>query len=433
MSPKLLNRFSPRTLVLVLLGLATAAKTLWAMNSRGTCDVALFYAFGEVMKRYGMACLYERGTLFNHTPFTGWMVRQLYDATSNNFAAFAAILRIACALADIVLVLGLLHVRALTGKPPWWALCLFALSPVSVMVSGFHGNIDPIMVMFLFLAAVAVLKDQPVLCGVLFAAACNIKIVPIMVAPVFIFYWMGRGWRPALSFMGTSGALMLAGAAWGLINCPAAFLRNVFGYGSFWGGWGITYWLRLTGIADFQRMDFTGLSASQERVMLIMKVLLLAGLLILAWRRRKLGGLEFFTTLGAAFTWIFAMMPGAGPQYMVWFAPFILLLSPRWWAALTAGSAIFMARFYHSNAGFHFPWDSVFPRGREWPYWGPWTNLVWGTFIALLCCRGAGWLLLGGKSIEGACGTHGNIGKNGERFPRGRPVNPVHPVKIRLS
>ena len=47
------------------------------------------------------------------------------------------------------------------------------------MVSGFHGNIDPIMVTFLFFAAVAVVKDRPVLCGVMYAVACNIKIVPL--------------------------------------------------------------------------------------------------------------------------------------------------------------------------------------------------------------------------------------------------------------
>jgi uncharacterized membrane protein len=262
------------------------------------------------------------------------------------------------------------------------------------MVSGFHGNIDPIMVLFIFLAAVAVFKDQPVVCGVMYAAACNIKIVPLMVAPVFIFYWMGRGWRAATGFMATSGTIMLAGVAWGLIYCPAAFMRNVFGYGSFWGGWGVTYWLRQTGMKDYQLMDFEDLTVAQNRVMLGLKVILLAGMLALAWRRRKLGGMEFFTTLAAAFTWIFVVMPGAGPQYMVWFAPFMLIAAPRWWAALTAGATIFMVRFYHSTSNYHFPWDMAFPRGREAPYWAPWTNLAWGTFVALLCWQGAEWLLL---------------------------------------
>jgi hypothetical protein len=388
------SQVSPRAIVLMLLGIATALKALWAVNSLGSCDVMLFLVFAKAMAGRGMVWLYESGTIFNHTPLTGWLVQQLYAVTAHDPQHFAAILRLACVVADIGLVLGLLHVRKLTGKPPIWALCLFAISPVSIMVSGFHGNIDPIMIMFLFFAAVAVLKDQPILSGVLFAAACNIKIAPILVAPVFIFYWLSRDRRSATGFMVASGALMLAGAAWGLINCPAAFLRNVFGYGSYWGTWGVTYWLQRTGIHDFGLISFTGLTPAQNHVILALKVITVAGVLALAWRRRKLGGLEFFTTVGAAFTWIFVFAPGAGVQYMVWYAPFILLLSPRWWAVLTAGSAVYMARFYHSTSGYHFPWDVALPKGPEIIYWGSSTNLVWLTFIALLCCRATGWFLI---------------------------------------
>jgi hypothetical protein len=87
---------------------------------------------------------------------------------------------------------------------------------------------------------------------------------------------------------------------------------------------------------------------------------------------------------------------------MVWFAPFLLLLSPRWWAALTAGSTVFLFRFYHSTSGYHFPWDIALPRDPQDAYWGPSTNLVWGTFIALVLCRAAAWLLLEKPAVEAA-------------------------------
>ena len=157
MPPKLLDRLSPRTLVLALLGLATAVKTLWATTSVGTTDAVLFFHFGRSIQSHGLARMYVIDKVFNHTPFTGWTMRMLYLISQGDYLHFAEGLRMLCILADIAMVLGLLHVRKLTGKPPWWALCLFAASPVSIMVSGFHGNIDPIMVMFLFLAAVAVL------------------------------------------------------------------------------------------------------------------------------------------------------------------------------------------------------------------------------------------------------------------------------------
>ena len=386
------DRFQGRTLVLLLLGVASAVKMLWAAHSMGTSDLLLFYQFGTSIHYHGLTWEYQTEALFNHTPFTGWMIAALYGLWPKNYMGFATALRSLCVLADIAMVLGLLHIRKLTGRPPWWALCLFAVSPVSIMVSGFHGNIDPIMVAFLFFAAVAVLEEKPVLCAVMYAAACNIKIVPLLVAPVFLFHWFARGRRDGLKFMAVSGALMLAGASWGLIHCPAAFFTRVFGYGSLWGGWGITYWLRATGAREYQIMFFEGLTPAQNHVMLALKLLLLAGMLALALRRRKLGGLEIFTTLGLAFTWIFVTAPGAGTQYMVWFGPFILIAWPRWWLALTAGAAIYMARFYQVTAQNHFPWNLSFPRGRQTPYWAPWTNLAWGLFVALFCWQFTLWL-----------------------------------------
>lgn len=403
MSARITDKIGARGLVLILLGIATVIKALWAMNSVGTTDAILFYHFGNSIRHHGLRWQYEGDSLFNHTPFTGMMMEALAGLTQGNYLAFAAVLRLLCIFADAAVVLGLLRYREKTGQPPWWALCLFAVSPVSIMVSGFHGNIDPIMVMFIFFAGMAVLDERPILCGVMYAAACNIKIVPLMLAPVFIFYWMQRGKWPALKFMGISGGLMLAGAAWGLLNCPAAFLRNVFGYGSFWGGWGVTYWLRVTGYKDFQIIDFQGLSTAQNRIMLGLKLLLIVGMLILAWRRRKMGGAEFFTTLGAAFVWIFTVAPGTGVQYMAWFGPFLLLAAPRWWVVVTAGAAVYMARFYHSTSHYHFPWDMSFPKGPEASYWAPWTNLAWGGFVLLLAWKGGEWMgIAGGRERAGA-------------------------------
>jgi hypothetical protein len=51
---------------------------------------------------------------------------------------------------SIVLLLGALallaKLREKTGRPSWWVLGLFAASPISFMVSGFHGNVDSLMV-----------------------------------------------------------------------------------------------------------------------------------------------------------------------------------------------------------------------------------------------------------------------------------------------
>ena len=88
--------------------------------------------------------------------------------------------------ADLVVVFALLGLgkREPHLHIPTWGLILLAVSPVSLMVSGFHGNTDSVMAMFLVLAAWQCVRNQPIWCGILFALSCQIKVVPLLCLPV---------------------------------------------------------------------------------------------------------------------------------------------------------------------------------------------------------------------------------------------------------
>ena len=117
------------------------------------------------------------------------------------------------------------------------------------------------------------------------------------------------------------GLGLLAGSALPLWECPGNYLRHVFGYGGYWGWWGIPYWLKQTGLAALQRPDFQNLSPAQNLTMTVLKLVIIAGIFALAWRRRHCAPQEFFATLGAAWTLLFVFATGAGVHYMVWFGP----------------------------------------------------------------------------------------------------------------
>jgi hypothetical protein len=395
--PPRTTRFSPpELLVVLLLALATCLKTTWALNSGGSCDAMFFYIYGQELQKVSLAHFYETSLAFNHTPFIAMLVKGLFVVCQGNYALFAALFRGGSILADMAVVAGLLGLRRELGQPPVWAMAAFALSPVSIMVSGFHGNVDPVVVALLFFAVVALLRGAPLPCGLLLGAACQVKIVPLFLVPAFLFYWWARGPRPAVRFAVPFGLVLAAGFGWPLVVCPAAFLRDVFGYSSGWGTWGITWWLRLSGAASLQTVSFHGLTAAQIAIMSWLKWSMIAACLVLAWRRRQVPAREFFTTIGASFALLFALAPGVGVQYMTWFAPFLLLVSASWWAALTAGATVYLVAFYHSTSGYSFPWDVAFPKGPEYPFWSPWTNLPWLTFVALCLARGRGWFFPAG-------------------------------------
>jgi hypothetical protein len=373
--------------LLVLLGM-TLLKILWALNSAGSVDMVLFYNFGKGVEQYGLTSLYGMDERFNHTPLTGGFAWLLYRFAGDDKLQFAFLLRLPSIIADAAVVAALLRWRSKLGNlPPWWTLVIFAASPVSLMVSGFHGNVDPIMVALLFLSTVAATCGRPLLCGVLFGLASNVKIVPIVVSPVFFFFWLGRpgadSGRGLLRFVIASGAVMLAGWALPLVSCPKDYVHNVFGYGSTWGVWGLTWLLRITGWTEVQKIGFKGLTAMQNMLAAGLKFTAIGGIVAIGWLRRKVTPAEFAATLGMAWLVFFILAPGVGVQYMVWAAPFVLLLSARGYVVITAGATVFLFAFYQSTSSGRWPWFFSFPRGPETPFWSPWGTLAWLSFGAV--------------------------------------------------
>ena len=370
-------------MLIVALVAMTVFKVLWAMNSLGSVDTVLFFTFARGIEKFGFINLYAIDVRFNHTPLTAGFASLLCRISAKDPLVFATLLRLVCIAADVAVVASLLRWRAKLGnRPAWWALILFAASPVSLMVSGFHGNVDPIMIAVLFFAVVAAAHEKPILCGLLFGLASNVKIVPIVLAPVFIFFWLARSgaWRFAVA----SGTVMLAGWSWPLLMCPREYIHNVFGYGSTWGVWGITYLFHLSGSPDMQTIDFKGLSAAQNLIATVLKCVLIGGIALVGWLRRKAAPSEFAATLGIAWLVFFAFAPGVGVQYMVWAAPFLLLLSARSYAVITAASTVFLFAFYQSTSETPFPWDFAIPLGPETPLWSAWGTVAWLSFCAVL-------------------------------------------------
>lgn len=367
--------------VLIALLCASVLKIAWAMNSAGSVDAVLFFNFARALEAHGLCGVYALEPKYNHTPLTGSFVLLLLRASGGEFVVFAFFLRLAAIVADAVVIGALLHWRDKLPAVPTWALVLLAASPVSIMVSGFHGNVDPIMVAALFLAALACAVGRPALAGLLFGVACQVKIVPIAFAPVFFFFWFARGnaWRFAVP----AAATMLAGSALPLVETPAEYLRNVFGYGSSWGVWGVPYLLKLTGWEAVQRIDFHGLTAAQTAIAQVLKVALLGSIAAVAWMRRGVFASAFPATLGAAWIAFFIFAPGVGVQYFVWFAPFVLLWNARHFAVLTGAAAVFLAVFYHTTSEGRFPWFLAMPLEPHAPIWSAAGLPAWIAFVCI--------------------------------------------------
>lgn len=366
--------------------IAAALKLYCAATTYGSSDVTSFCRFGAIIDRAGLAQMYRLDSYFNHTPITGHFVAWMFALASHLTPAaphivprsFPFLLRLPSIAADVIALVFLVKVRRVTGRPAVWALALFALSPVAFMVSGFHGNVDSVMVCLLLIAVYYCAGERVVLSALFFALACAVKIIPLLLVPVFFFFWLTRSRRSVAVFCTVFGVGCFAAWSEALIKAPRFFLQNVLGYGSFPGGWGITYlagvFARQFGIQShpvFLECLLTSITA--------LKLITILCVVALAWFRRKAAGLQFATTV--AYCWVcFAILaPGFVPYYLVWLAPFMLLYSGAWYAVVTAASTIYLFAYYNIMAH-GMPWNVCDSTVR--PIWSSWGTIPWLVLVA---------------------------------------------------
>ena len=86
----------------------------------------------------------------------------------------------------------------------------------------------------------------------------------------------------------------------------------------------------------------------------------------------------------------FPFSPGVSTQYLVWLAPFILLLSPTFYTWLLGTSSIFAFVFYNTISN-GLPWYKGVSTNALNKIWTPWSLLPWGVLIGgaiLILVRG---------------------------------------------
>lgn len=381
------DRVFERPFLVVVVAVAAAlTKLAIASLTLGSNDVIAFYQFAKVIEAHGLAWTYEHSILFNHPPLVGYLLEGLAWLDHQPFflengLTFPLLLRLPGIAADFAVVLLIVSlVREYPHlRPPQWALLLFAASPVSIMIAGFHGNTDSIMVLFLVVSTTVAVRDRPLLCGVFLALSCEIKIIPLLLFPIFFFFWTARS--KARWFVGAFFTTVLLLAAEPLLRSPAAFAKNVLSYGSFWGIWGLTYCLRMTGLHEFSKTSFFDLTPAQNIIMMGLKLLVVAGILVLAWRRRRLARSALFASIGYAWMIFFVFSPAVAAQYLIWPAPFILLLAPTFYGILVVASSAFLFALYTITSG-GFPWYFAHASNKLNSICAHWAVIPWLALVA---------------------------------------------------
>jgi hypothetical protein len=326
-----------RPFVLALV-IAMAIGGTLAVTTYGTNDILFFKSYAVKAEQTGVAPLYREGAnlVEFHTDWVEQMAHPpgvilIWRATlwveGKTGVPFHVWFRILTTIAHALTALALF--RMLGGR----AAAAFVLSPAAILLASFHGNSDPLVVVFLIWAVYCVEKRSPVwLTGLLFAAACSIKVWPLFLLPAFYLYL--ANWRQRTVFLATVPAAWFAFGAPYTFQFPMLILRTVFGYRSVGHWWGLA--------ATVPGYDYFGTILTFAAV-----------LAITVYLHSK--GTRLYGIAGGAIAVFLVLTPGFGVNYLAWILPFCLWLEWRAIAGVYLSSSVLLILAYTRWSG-GFPW-----------------------------------------------------------------------------
>ncbi|HKP72268.1 MAG TPA: glycosyltransferase family 39 protein [Pyrinomonadaceae bacterium] len=320
--------------ILLAAALAFALKLYLALTTGGTLDVQGFADhLAKIEQLGGVGAYHALGAFnnpFNSPPFIIHALKALGWLTAATGLPFAFWLRLPCALADVgsLFVVWKLSERSGARRETAWTLLLLALSPVSIIISGFHGNTDPVMVFFVLLSVylLEAREERFWLAALAFGMALNIKVAPLVYAPALWFYLPRL--RRRVWFFAVAAIVFLVGSLPYILLDPVVIARRVFGYGSIYGAWGWTYlaatWFPHSLQFTHAPHDVTGAHAVAASI----GKWLMLGLLVAnaAWINRRADRPPLHLQLGLATSLFLFLTPGFGSQYLAWLVPFVVFL-----------------------------------------------------------------------------------------------------------
>ena len=306
--------WSPPLMVSLGIGLALRLLVVYLAYGHTPMDVAVIFrhvAHAVLRRRDPLATLprYQ----WNFLPFSDYLLAAELKIRWP-WQVAVKLLPVACDVATIGLV-GFFARPSAQNK----ARILYALNPLALLVSAWHGQIEPIAIMLGLSALLLARRQHALWAGIVLGFAVASKSWPLLFAPgVFRDIPRGRWWQTALGAVAVLAALLLSGP----LLLHASIRRDVatiLGYRSLLGAWGWTGILRYLHLAG---LGFAGphVDALQHVGTLITAVTLVAVVLVF----RRCSGPDLTVAALLAFL---AVTVGFGAQYLLW--PAALLYASR--------------------------------------------------------------------------------------------------------
>ena len=397
-------------IAVILVGLAAfLAKLLVSMGTYGTEDIHRWAGFALAVGQRGPVGIYGinfgrlNGELYNHPPLVGYYLEAV-NKLSGVGVPLRVTIRAVSSAADLISSLLAFEIIRRRRSLLQSTICGIAVasSPVLFLISGYHGNTDPLFVMFVLLGSFLILDKRMALSGgVALGLAIGIKLVPIVVLPTIAVYLVR--YSQELLPRAAEGFAVTFTLTWGpaILHQWDGLKQNVLAYaGNNDRPWGL---VRFAGALHWSWVSEFMIGYGRYVVLLLSALIPAA----LTWKRPKVAmesvamGLVAFLILSPAFA----------VQYLAWAVAAAFLLD-IWTAALynILGGLILYQIYDYWNGG--LPWNQMAAGRLFTPYQVALLALLWAVLVAVLV-RGAQ-RAISSSNDRDAPGGHSSTGGHGD-------------------
>lgn len=323
----------------------------------GTNDITYTVLFADVIDKFGALKIYNMVRIFNHPPLIAWILKFLVFLEVKTSLGFPFLYRSMSIIADFLSVFMIWKLLEIYRRPYRVLICVIcAVNPINFFVSSFHGNTDPLFIFLLLCAMYFVEVRKVVLAGLFFALSASIKVVPLMMAPVFFYYLSTR--RERFHFFATAMSFLLLTFIPFLMYDSFSFIRNIFFHSGLKGIWGLGRIFK--SISDY---GWLGLETRElffnifQLHIFFAPMLIVLGVTFFSYffmRQKRLNLLE-----GVFFVFVFflSVTAGFGVQYLSWLSLFAVIVFP------------FLGSFYVFLGGFFLFRVYMYWSGGKQPYY----------------------------------------------------------------
>jgi hypothetical protein len=327
---------------------------------------------------------YQAPRLYPYPPVWVWVEAGAGLLSRRLGLSFPVLVKLPVLAAELGIVCWLATWGARRGKgsrPAW----VYALHPVSLLVSGFHGQFDAAALLFVLLS-LSSWPERRTGSALALSAAVSLKSFPVLLLPVMLAQ-PGQAARDRVRYAAlVLGPVLLLLAPFA-VHDPGAVRRELLGYG----GVADFGWIALT---RAMRWLATGVLARSEAAywgghVLAAKVLFLgayAGLLAALYRGRL--GTDLPRVCLSVLLAFLVFYGALSAQYLLWVVPLGALLGGRYFVTYSAAATVALVGFY----AFLAPGVLWAGSGPAW-LGRPEAGIVWGAGVAAVLASCAAWLM----------------------------------------